>query len=1380
MLPIKTWSRRRLGVNWSRSSTKGVGLIRQFQFLCILFLLAADSAAGTVAVEPVFKTYGVDDGLPSGHVMTIAQDRHRYLWFGTREGLARFDGLEFRVYRHDPDDPDSIPSNSVQVLFRDSRGRLWAALEEAGLVQLDDNGRVVRRFHADSAQFALPGNNVWAIAEACDGSLWLGFLEQGLVRLWPKNGRIVHYPPITGDSAAGLPAETVLSLLVDTECRLWVGTWRRGLFRLHSQTDQFTGYRGVDGLPGLTVTALAEDGQGRIWTGARRGVTIINPDNDRLHDVPLPEQGQRTPLVTGLVLDSDDTVWVTSRIGIFKLDPRNAKSGPAGAIRFKPIAGLYGSLPTDSFWSIFRDHGGGLWFGSLGQGASFLPANWFNFQRYQRNPTDAESLSSDAVISLHYDAVDGGVLWVGTMDDGLNRIDLETHRVTQYRHDPDRPDSLARPRVRSIYRDSRNRLWIGHGDGISQLLSDGRFRHAFQDAALREIMQTGFVADQLDVGDGRLWLALYGSGLLYFDPDGGAYRHYHTAAEPRYRLTHNFVYSVAAGPDGRLWLASDGGLMALNTDGAVQALTGAPVDQVVVASFGTDGDLWLGTADGVSRYRISGTHLARIAQYSSQDGLPPATAVGLVSTDTHVWLTTQAGLAQLDPHSGAVRVFDKSDGLPSIEFEKLAVESTPDGRVFAGSTGGVIGFDSNRLAFLQQPLAAHIRGIRTPSGRNEASGGQAGRTPIEFPYDEQVITFDFGTVSFSAPQHIRYRYRLRGLDNQWVEVQGVRERSYSRLRPGRYTFDVQATGRWGDWNTPVVSAAIRILPPVWRTPGAFALYLATAFLILLASYSGYRSRRRRLHQLRLAQERQEFAEVQRQVTRRLTETVALEEIIRRYAETVLDQTSADGIWFCFVADNLPDDLLRTGDDAPELPGRDWFQTHLASVDPADPTQDFPIRHSGGRHGSRVFHGIPLAARGTLLGLAVLHKTGSQPFDAHERTLARLYGKVAGAAIENARLFERLKHSAAKADQASAAKSDFLATMSHEIRTPLNGILGMAELLDETRLNAEQRSLLRSLRSSGTNLLRVLNEVLDLSKAESGRLELETAEFSLCQLVERTVNLFAGSAADKGLELSAVIRPAVPDTLIGDAGHLEQVLNNLTGNAVKFTERGSVDIRIDRAGDGRIVFSVQDSGIGMTPEQTRRLFKAFSQADQSTSRRYGGSGLGLAISQRIVEAMGGRIEVQSGIGGGSRFFFSLTLPAVADRDVRRLLDCELVRRKGVIVVAGDAVAESVACYLDRWRIPCRVRPALTAGDSGCASDIGIDGQTDTLIVDMNQLECVRNSAALTAGCEVLVLMPYGAEFDDDRGFGVVRKPVTYSRLATALMTIALKSAQKAAG
>lgn len=268
----------------------------------------------------------------------------------------------------------------------------------------------------------------------------------------------------------------------------------------------------------------------------------------------------------------------------------------------------------------------------------------------------------------------------------------------------------------------------------------------------------------------------------------------------------------------------------------------------------------------------------------------------------------------------------------------------------------------------------------------------------------------------------------------------------------------------------------------------------------------------------------------------------------------------------------------------------------------------------------------------------------------------------------------------RAEAASDAKSRFLATVSHEVRTPLNGILGMAEILAGTELDREQQAYVEAVKTSGAALATLIDEILDFSRIEAGKLELGSEAFDLSTLVEGIVELLAPRAQDKGLEIAAFLAPGLERMVVGDAVRLRQVLTNLAGNAVKFTAKGGVGVAVETL-DGRIRFTVSDTGPGVPHDRREAIFDEFEQADSTTTRQHGGTGLGLAISRRIVDLMGGRLTLADRTGGGSVFGFDIALPSVADQPRRARPD---MTGQTVLIAAASAFqAPYLAAQLDAY-------------------------------------------------------------------------------------------------
>ena len=824
-----------------------------------------------------FRHLTIADGLSQNAVQAIVQDHRGFMWFGTKDGLNRYDGYDFVVFRHDPFDSTSISSSDITALFEDGAGRLWVGTRGGGLNRFDRTAERFVRFPSG------PTRAVTAIT-GDSGAIWVGTDGEGLFRLTSRSAaggetfeRFVH----DSTDARSLSHNRVNAVLVDRHGDLWVGT-ESGLDRVErgaSGPARFRKYSAgpaaSGGLIDTEASALYEDARGRLWIGSIPGVSVFDSARTRTTHYYHRYRAYRYGWGEAVDLQEDraGSIWIATASELMRLDPA---TGSFRYFRQDPLdaQSMNSNLPI----ALYRDRSDLLWIGTNGYGLNLYDPKANRFGLFRRpGPSPGQRLSRQAgfsVYTLFEDAA--GTIWI---DAGLlYRWNRATGAFTSFETSSDRPDDFGNTGVWAIVEDPPGLLWVATYQGLYRHeIATGRsrlYRHEADDRG--GLMEQG-VFDVFRDREGRLWVVTENYLGRLTDPNTGQFTSYPYKERP---TTGQWVFpSTVQDADGFLWLGSNDGLARF--DPATGAFRRYRSDPRVPTSLSNDAIrailpdpreprrfLWIGTAGGgLNRFD---RQAETFEHFTERDGLPNNVVYGvLADAGGKLWLSTNKGLSRFDPETKRFRNYDADDGLQSNEFNSGAAFKSPSGELFFG---GIYGFNYFRPEEIRDN--PHVPEIVITGFRRDnrfetvRDSGTALRTTISetdtlrLSYRDAVIGFEFSALEYSAPGKNRYAYRMVGFNDQWIESGSVRSATYTNLPPGRYTFEVRGSNNDGAWNDTGASLAVVIAPPWWQTWWAYVLYAALALSAL------YAARQYEMNRLRL-KSRLEIEQVEAEQLRHL-------------------------------------------------------------------------------------------------------------------------------------------------------------------------------------------------------------------------------------------------------------------------------------------------------------------------------------------------------------------------------------------------------------------------------------------------------------------------------------------------------------------------------
>ena len=753
-----------------------------------------------------FNHLTVKDGLSQSSVTCIFQDSKGFMWFGTQDGLNRYDGYNFKVFKNEPSNIASLTDNFVFSIYEDQSNTLYIETQSGALHQYISKSESFLVVNRDSVNLAgAKLSTVGAMFQEATGIKWTGGLGSGtgLKRLDINTGQTTLYKhdPANPNS---LSDDKVYSIYKDRSGNIWVGTFN-GLDRLDEATGKFFHYRNdpanPNSLPDNWVWPIFEDSKGNLWIGTVRGG-----------------------------LSRFDPVY-----GNF-VNYRNDPNDPT-------------SISDNFIFSIYEDRSGIIWIGTNLGGISFFNPSAQVFEHFRYDPGNTNSLNDNIVLSMLVDRT--GTYWIGTRNGGLNRFDYNAKKFTHYKNNPLNSNSLINNSIQSLLEDRTGLLWIGtHSRGLDAFDPiTGTFTHYIHDPSDPNTLTDNRIYSLVEDKQGHIWVGTYGGGLNMIDKKSGKISHYRVDANDSTSISSNATWSVETDESGNLWIGTyGGGVNVFNPlTQTFRHYRNQPSDSTTILDNNiirvfndSKGNMWFGTTRGFSRYISEFDHFKN---YTEKDGLSNSFVYGIVEDNQgNLWLSTNNGLSKFNPEKETFRNYYYKDGLQDNEFNQNAfARDFKTGNLLFGGPNGFNVFNPDSLkdnTYL--PPVEFTRYFRyntdDEEGKPIIEKGISERDRIVLTHKDNIITLEFAALSYHNNYENRYRYKLEGFNENWIQLGTSHSVTFTNLSAGEYNLLVIGSNNDGLWNEEGISLKIVVFPPWWKTNIAYGAY----FLAILSFLYGMR------------------------------------------------------------------------------------------------------------------------------------------------------------------------------------------------------------------------------------------------------------------------------------------------------------------------------------------------------------------------------------------------------------------------------------------------------------------------------------------------------------------------------------------------------------
>jgi signal transduction histidine kinase/ligand-binding sensor domain-containing protein/CheY-like chemotaxis protein len=1172
-------------------------------------------------------------------VWTIFQDYKGFIWFGTNNGLARYDGYNFKSYQPNDDNPNTISHKGVSAIFADKQNGLWLILQSNGinyfnpvtekfehffynpsdphsvswssincylcdsknniwfgtihgLNRYNPANKGFDKYYSNPDNNALPDNNINDIKEDNKGNLWIA-TNRGVAFINISNNKITRLASLAYHPLVNLDKTVVRKIHPHTDGLVWMCTQGEGVLCYNSVTGTLVNYKSKiasDNLPTSDIVSLYANSVGDIFFFSNtptNQIFLLKKDSGKFQKYKVYE-GDFGIDISNFTEDQDHNLWFSTSRYLLKYDYSNHRFE---TFQNSPLD--QGSIVGNRLEAALVDRNNILWVSIYKKGIDKTDLNGTKFRYYKKgiHPL-SDNFPENNIIPLFQDKQ--GNYWIGTQENGVIKFDRHWRKKNHYTVNQKDPAKLRYGTSSCGCEDKYGNIWIGSWSGAIEVINPrtNKIRHLNSSVRGKNYFEGWEIRSIKPDSDGNLWIASTSHGIIEYVIEKDSFIYHSYYKDPDFKAW-GYYRTLYIDKRDDIWFGCQtGGLhlfdRASNKFAHFQTIQGnkQSINNNTVYSIYQENDsiFWVGTAGGINRFNFI---TKKFSHFTTNDGLCNNTAYSVLPDGQgNLWISTDYGLSKFNIQKHFFSNYYEGDGLISNEFNSYASYKSPDGELFFGSANGMISFfpsSIERKTYTTVPVFTDLKIFNKIVAVGDTIMGKVilqktlyETEHLKLAYFHSVFTIEFSALYYASPDKIKYEYKLENFDKNWIQTDSRhRFATYTNLPAGNYTFLLRSTNNEGAWNNTKDEAALQIT----ITPPFWKTLWFKIIIISAFIYSIISFFNYRTFRLR--KQKVQLAKMVKERTWQLEE-----------ANTTLEEKQEEI--------TIQNEELQVQKE------------NLQHINSKLEEQKQEIENQ------------------------------KNELDQHRNHLEQLVKD------RTADLVAAMK----KVEESDRLKSAFLANMSHEIRTPLNAIVGFSSLLTTSNLNAAEKEQFSSyIKKNSEALLLLINDILEMSQIEANQLIIHNKQVNIIEILQELFTSFRMQAHPKGISLT-LDTGSFGDNLTTstDPYRLKQILSNLISNALKFTEKGSVIFGVTGQIKDFLTFYVKDTGIGIPKEAGNTIFERFLKVQSTETRFYEGVGLGLSICKSLAKAMGGSIWYESELGKGTTFYF--TIPGTSEKNISK--------------------------------------------------------------------------------------------------------------------------------